>query len=324
MGLDLDRMLDKCRRDQWRVDDLDWDVEPRPMSREDEIAIVQYFTDMAGIETLAAALFAEQRRRVDDPRLKAIFESFIVDEQRHARVAERLAAFYDVHHYREYRMNDNLVRFRPYFVDAVKHVSAEIANAYITSGEILLDVALLRSLDDYVDDAMSHQAMEKINRDESRHIAVDFHMVERYCDPAYIAAEARKPPPPLADRLRRAWTFCAMLYTAGPFLRDVFFAPMDLTDPSGQRMMEAFKRIQLMARKKEVAARPFTRFLRTMQILFNHPVIGRVLGRVIVRIVGVDSRVLVELFDEEDERRVNRMSLQDLAEEILDLKFQTA
>ena len=40
-------------------------------------------------------------------------------------------------------MNENLVRFRPHFVDAVKHVSAEIANAYITSGEILLDVALL-------------------------------------------------------------------------------------------------------------------------------------------------------------------------------------
>jgi len=317
-------MLDKCRRDQWRIDDLDWSVKPRPMSREDEIAIVQYFTDMAGIERLASALFAEQRRRVDDPRLKAIFETFIVDEQRHARVAERLAAFYDVHGYREYRMNENLVRFRPYFVAAVKNVSAEIANAYITSGEILLDVALLRSLDDYVDDAMSHQAMDKINRDESRHIAVDFHMVEQYCDPDFIAAEASKPAPPLAGRLRRAWTFCAMLYTAGPFLRDVFFAPMDLTDPSGKRMMEAFKRIQLMARKKEVAARPFTRFLRTMQILFNHPIIGRVLGRVIVRIVGVDSRVLVELFDDEDERRVNRMSLQDLAEEILDLKYQTA
>jgi rubrerythrin len=324
VGLDLDRMLDKCRRDQWRVDDLDWSVEPRPMSREDEIAVVQYFTDMAGIERLASALFAEQRRRVDDPRLKAIFESFIVDEERHARVAERLADFYDVHHYRDYEMNENLVRFRPHFVNAVRHVSAEIANAYITSGEILLDVALLRSLDDFVDDAMSHQAMEKINRDESRHIAVDFHMVERYCDPELIAREAAEPPPPLRQRLRRAWTFCAMLYTAGPFLRDVFFAPMDLTDPSGKRMMEAFKRIQLMARKKEVAARPFTRFLRTMQILFNHPVVGRVLGRIIVRIVGVDSRVLVELFDEDDERRVNEMSLQDLAEEVLDLKYQTA
>jgi hypothetical protein len=317
-------MLSKCRRDQWRVDDLDWTVTPRTMSKEDEIAIVQYFTDMAGIERLAAALFAEQRKHADDARLREIFETFIVDEERHARVADRLAAFYDVHSYRDYRMNDNLVRFRPHFVNAVKQVSAEVANAYITSGEILLDVALLRSIDDFVDDDMSHQAMDKINRDESRHIAVDFHMVERYCDPAYIAREAAKPPKPLRERLRQAWIFAAMMYTAGPFLRDVFFAPMDLTDPSGKRMMEAFKRIQLMARKKEVAARPFTRFLRTLQLLFVHPLIGRVLGRVIVRIVGVDPRVLVELFDEDDERRVNAMSLQDLADEILSLKFHSA
>ena len=171
---------------------------------------------------------------------------------------------------------------------------------------------------------MSHQAMEKINRDESRHIAVDFHMVERYCDPDYIAEQEALPPKPLRQRLRQAWGFTAMLLTAGPFLRDVFFAPMDLTDPSGKRMMEAFKRIQLMARKKEVAARPFTRFLRTLQLLFIHPVIGRVFGRIIARIVGVDPRVLVELFTEEDERRVNAMSLQDLANEILSLKFETA
>ena len=183
MGLDLDRMLEKCRRDQWRIRDLDWSVKPKALSAEDEIAVVQYFTDMAGIERLAAALFAEQRRRVEDPRLKEIFATFIVDEERHAQVAERLAAFYDVHHYRTYRMNDNLVRFRPYFIDAIRYLSAEIANAYITSGEILLDVALLRSLNDFVDDDMSHQAMDRINRDESRHIAVDFHMVEQYCEP---------------------------------------------------------------------------------------------------------------------------------------------
>jgi hypothetical protein len=101
MGLDLNRMLAKCLQGQWRIRDLDWSVEPRPMSREDETAVVQYFTDMAGIERMAGALFAEQRRRVDDPVLKEIFTTFVVDEERHAQVAERLANFYDVHHYRD-------------------------------------------------------------------------------------------------------------------------------------------------------------------------------------------------------------------------------
>ena len=42
---------------QWKVSDLDWSRTPRPMSAEAEGAIVQLFTDMAGIERLAAALF---------------------------------------------------------------------------------------------------------------------------------------------------------------------------------------------------------------------------------------------------------------------------
>lgn len=324
MGLDLERMRDKCVRDQWGVNDLDWSVKPRPMTREDEIAIVQYFTDMAGIERLARALFAEQRKRTDDPVLKEIFTTFVVDEERHARVAERLAEFYDVHGYREYRLNPHLQRFRPYFIDAIRHVSAEIANAYITSGEILLDVALLRSLDDYVDDDMSHQAMHLINRDESRHIAIDFHMVEHYCSAAHQAEVRARPPKNLKQRAQQAYTFCAMLYTAGPFLRDVFFAPMDFTDPSGKRMLEGFKRIQLMARREDVGARPFTRFLRTMQVLFNAPVVGLVFGRVIARIVGVDPRVLVELHTDHERERANRMSMQEMAEEIVAVKYQAA
>ncbi len=322
MGLDLQRMRDKCRRDQWNIDDLDWTVKPREMSREDEIAVVQYFTNMAGIERLAGALFAEQRKRTDDPVLKEIFTTFVIDEERHARVAERLAAFYDVHHYQEYVINENLERFRPYFIDAIRYVSAEIANSYITSGEILLDVALLRSLDDFVDDDMSHQAMHLINRDESRHIAVDFHMVEHYCSAAYLNKVRDRPKASLTHRLKRAYTFCGMLYTAGPFLRDVFFAPMDLTDPSAKRMMEAFKRIQLMSRREDVAKRPFTKFLRAMQVAFNAPVIGYLFGDIIARIVGVDPRVLVELYTDAEQKRASRMSLQEMAEEIVAVKYR--
>ena len=324
MGLDLDRMLEKCVRDQWRLDDLDWTAAPRDLPREQEIAIVQYFTDMAGIERLASALFAEQRERVDDLRLKKIFSTFVADEERHAKVAERLARYYDVHHYRAYETNPHLLRFRPWFIEAIRHVSAEIANAYITTGEILLDVALLRSLDDYVDDAMSHRAMELINRDESRHIAVDFHMVELYCSEAYQRKQAALPRPSLYQEVRSAFVLAAMMYTAGPFLRDVFFAPMELTDPTGRRMIEAFKRIQLLGRREDVGRRPFTRFLRVMQVAFNHPFTGPVLGRAICRLVGVDPRVLVELYSAAEEQRVRRMSLQELADEVLSLKYTTA
>ena len=82
-------MLEKCLRDQWRVEDLDWSRPPPPMSRDKEEAIVQYFTDMSGIERLAAALFEEQGRRATDPVLREIFASFVADELRHSAIALR-------------------------------------------------------------------------------------------------------------------------------------------------------------------------------------------------------------------------------------------
>ncbi len=169
-------MLAKCREQQWKVGDIDWSRPPRPMSKGDEIALVQYFTDMVAIERLAGALFLEQVRRVSDPTLRAIFQTFVKDEVRHAHAAQMLADHYDVHHYRSYRISPSLERFYPPFLDAVKYLSDDIANAYITSGELILDIALLRSINDFAKDETSDAAMRLINRDESRHIAIDYHM----------------------------------------------------------------------------------------------------------------------------------------------------
>ena len=120
-------MLERCRRDQWSPDQLDWSPPPRALSAEDEVAFVQYFTDMAGIERLAAALFEEQRLRATDPTLREIFATFVTDELRHSDVAARLARRFDVHGYRACRPNPALVRFTPNFVDAVRYLSTEIA-----------------------------------------------------------------------------------------------------------------------------------------------------------------------------------------------------
>ena len=109
-------------------------------------------------------------------------------------------------------MSPALVAFRPHFVNAVKYLSAEVANVYITGGELILDVALLRSINDYVHDPMSESAMELVNRDESRHIAVDYHMAEDYASPAYQEWLSKQPPQPLARRLKALWAFTNVLY----------------------------------------------------------------------------------------------------------------
>ena len=314
-------MLQRCRSDQWSAAELDWSLTPPDLPRAKEEAVVQYFTDMAGIERLAGALFDAERRKTDDPVLQEVFASFVVDEQRHSEVAQRLARFYDVNHYHAYRPNPHLQRFAPHFVSAIEFLSPEIANAYITSGELLLDVALLRSLDDYVDDEMSHQAMRLINRDESRHIAVDFHMGEHYSSDAYVESLKGRPRRPLGEQARAWWAFANVLFHARPFFEGVFFRPMRITDPRGRRLLEAFKRIQLVSRKPEVKRRPFVRFMTTLQDLYNRPLFNLVLGRLLVRILGANPEVLAILYTPEDLVRAYNMSMDEMAEEVLEAKF---
>jgi hypothetical protein len=318
--MDLQRMLRMCREGQWQVGDLDFSQPPRPMSPDDEMAVVQYFTDMAQIERLAGALFSEQERRVTDPVLKEIFASFVVDETRHSHVAQMLADHYDVHRFRVYRTSVSLERFFPNFIAAIRHLSDEVANAYITSGELVLDIALLRSIDDFVADPLSARAMELINRDESRHIAVDYHMLEYYASAEYQVGKRTAPPKSLRERAAGARAFAAMTYWCRPFFREVFFAPMQRTDPSGRRLREAFKRMQIIGTKPGVDALPIARFWGTMLDLYNHPRAGTVAKSVIARVVGSEPEFMERLVDEEELARAHRMSFEELARDALEAK----
>ena len=313
--MDLDRMLAKCRRDQWEVGDLDWSrPAPTDWPRDKEVAVVQYFTDMAAIERLAGSLFLEQRRHATDPRLVEIFDSFVKDELRHSHTAQMLADHYNVHHYQLFEINERLRRFAPHFVYAVRYLSAELATLYITTGELVLDIALLRSLNDYVDDPMSADAMVKINQDESRHIAIDFHMIEHYSSLEWQEQLAAEPPRPLDQSLRAWWAFAQVLRHSRPFIQAVFFGPMQRTDPSGRRIREAFKRIQMLSAKPRVAARPFSRFFLTVKEIHNHPVLGPVLGRLAVRTLGIDPEVIRNLYTPDEFRWAASATFDELAD----------
>jgi hypothetical protein len=321
--MDLERMRDKCHKFQWKVGDLDWDRPPPKLSREDEIAVVQYFTDMATIERLAGALFVEQAKRTEDPVLKEIFESFVKDELRHSHCAQMLADHYDVNRYKVYQTNPALLRFFPHFIYSLRFINPEFANLYITTGELILDVALLRSLDDFVDDEMSHEAMDKINQDESRHIAIDFHMVEYYSSEAWSQILDSQPPRPLRESVRAYWAYANVFRHARPFFKEVFFTPMERCDPTGRRMKEAFKRIQLLGAKPRVRQRPIAKFLFGLQDIHNHRIYGKVFGRLCVRILGVNSEVLTRLYTDREASQANAMSFDELAAAALQLKHSS-
>lgn len=313
-------MLRMCHEGQWSPGDLDWSQAPRPMSRDDEMSVVQYFTDMAQIERLAGALFVEQERRAKDPVLKEIFATFVKDEMRHSHVAQMLADHYDVHRYRVYRPSKSLDKFYPHFIDAIRHLSDDVANAYITSGELILDVALLRSIDDFVADPLSAQAMELINRDESRHIAVDYHMVEHYASPAYREEKKRAPKKSLGEQAAGARAFAAMTLYGRPFFKDVFFGPMDKVDPSGRRIREAFKRMQMLGEKPGLEHLPLMKFWRTMMELYAKPWVGPRGKDVIARVIGAEPRFMEQIATEEELARARAMSFDELAQEALAAK----
>lgn len=313
-------MLRMCHEGQWKVGDLDFSRRPRPMSPEDETNVVQYFTDMAQIERLAGALFVEQERRATDPVLKAIFGTFVVDEMRHSHVAQMLADHYDVRRLKVYRTSTSLERFFPAFVDAIRHLSDDVANAYITSGELVLDIALLRSIDDFVDDPLSAQAMELINRDESRHIAIDYYMVGYYASEEYRARRRDAPRKSLAEQAAGARAFATMTRWGRPFFRDVFFAPMSRVDPTGVRLREAFKRMQLLGAKPGIGELPLAKFWNTMMDVYNHPRTGKRMKGLIASIVGTEPELIERLASEDELSRAAKMSFEDLAAEALEAK----
>jgi hypothetical protein len=317
--MDLERMLRMCHEMQWNVGDLDWSQTPRAMSLEDERAVVQYFTDMSQIERLAGALFVEQHRRVADPTLKEIFATFVKDEMRHSHVAQMLADHYDVHCLETYRPSVSLLRFFPHFVDAIRHLADDVANAYITSGELILDIALLRSIDDFVGDPLSAQAMKLINRDESRHIAIDYYMVGFYAGDEYKRSRTNTPKT-VRERAAAARTFALMTLYGRPFFRDVFFGPMDRIDPTGERLREAFKRMQLLGARPGLDDLPLVKFWSSMMDLYNRPWVGVRGKEAIARVVGAEPRFMQYLATEEELERARTMSLDDLAEEALAAK----
>jgi rubrerythrin len=322
--MDLARMLARCRDEQWREEDIDWSRPPRALAPDDERLVVQLFTNMAGIERLAGALFAEQARRAQDPTLRAIFETFVVDEERHARVAARLARHYDTRHLEAYRQDRHLARFRVPFLRAVGDLDDAVANAYITCGELVLDIALLRSIDDHVRDDTCAAAMTLINRDESRHIAIDYHMIDYYGGDAYEAELARRPPRGARERLRGAASLARMFLHARPFFQAMFFGPMDVVDPKGDRMREAFRHIQRIGAKPEAQRRPFGRFLKVVHEAFNHPAAGPWVGRAASRLVGVDQRYMARLDTPEATARAATRTYDELAEEALQAKDRAA
>lgn len=257
-------MLERCQLGQWRVDDFDWSGRPIALSPDQERQVCQYYVDMSYIERLAGALFRSLSERLEDPRLRAIFASFAVDELRHSHAAARLADYFDVHHHRVYTPSIPMVRFIPYFVGMIDSLSPAFAMSFILTGELILDMALLRGLNAYVDDPLARAVVERINQDESRHLAMDMHMTEDFAR-ASLAPWARA----AATNPWLGADFWGVLLWGPGFFADVFFRPMAILDPSQEQMREVTRRLRRFYDRRTVDGNPAVEQFRAVAAFFE-------------------------------------------------------
>jgi hypothetical protein len=146
-------------------------------------------------------------------------------------------------------------------------------------------------------------------------------MVEYYGSDAYEERERSKPPTPFVERATAWWTFANVIYRAQPFFRDVFFVPMQRVDPTGKRLREAVRRIQLLGAKPGTQRRPFGRFLQSVQDVYMNPAARRWLGPLLSRLAGVDPSLVERLNDEGELTRARHASYDELADEALAEKY---
>jgi hypothetical protein len=124
------------------------------------------------------------------------------------------------------------------------------------------------------------------------------------------------------EQLAGVRAFATMTMWGRPFFRDVFFAPMNRTDPTGRRIREAFRRMQLLSVKPGLDELPIIKFWRTAMDLYGKPWMGPRGKEAIARIVGTEPRLMERFATEDEIARAKRMSFAELAEETLAAKYR--
>ncbi len=286
MSLDPVKMLDRCENGQWDVNDFDWSQTPTvQLSKEDEMRVVQLYLNMSYIELLAGDLFKALRDRMEDPTLKAIYNWCYIDEQRHSEAAAKLAKYFDQNQYKVYTPNVPMLKFIPYFSGAVRTLNPAVANMFILTGELILDIALLRGLNNYVEDPLSREVVERINSDESRHLAMDFFMAE-YCSENNMSIRTGKTKKGIFNR-----DLQGMAMFGPSFFNEVFFRPMEVLDPDNVQMESVARRLRRFYLRDEVQKNPTVKPFNATADMFETALgrrAGWALRKTIKRVSGVD------------------------------------
>jgi hypothetical protein len=179
MSLDLPAMLDRVVARQWHLDQIEWDAPGADrITDEQRPKLKSFMADLVWIEHVGARGFQALQKQAEDPTLKEIYGWFHLEEQRHARAEMELMRRWDMLGPGEIPRANTSLRF---VMDWLERYADDqpmvMLGTIIPLLEVALDGALLKFLLDEVHDPLCHAVFDRINNDESRHLAVDFHVL---------------------------------------------------------------------------------------------------------------------------------------------------
>ena len=179
MAMDMDAMLEKIKDHQWALVDIDWDAPgAETISAEFKPKLKAFMADLCWIENVGARGFAAMAKKAPDPTIAEIYRYFHAEEQRHANAELALMKRWGMIDEGEMPEPNINIRLAIEWLDRYSDdMSLSVLGTVIPMLEVALDGALLKFLLEEVQDPVCHQVFERINNDESRHIAVDFEVL---------------------------------------------------------------------------------------------------------------------------------------------------
>jgi hypothetical protein len=179
MGIDMDVMLTKIKDRQWALADFDWDaMGAETISDTFRPKLKAFMADLCWIENIGARGFAALAKKAPTATLAEIYRYFHAEEQRHANAELALMKRWGMLDNGEMPEPNVNIRLAMQWLDSYADgMPLSVLGTVIPMLEVALDGALLKFLLDQVDDPLCHQVFEKINNDESRHLAVDFEVL---------------------------------------------------------------------------------------------------------------------------------------------------
>lgn len=179
-SIDLDKMLAKIKSSQWALADIDWDAPGAELITPEQWPKLKAFmSDLMWIEHVGARGFAALAKVAQDDTLREIYTYFHAEEQRHANAEMALMRRWGMLEGDEIPEPNMNLRLVIEWLDKYSDdMPLETLGSVIPMLEIALDGALCKFLLDTVKDPICHQAFEKINDDESRHLGVGFTVLE--------------------------------------------------------------------------------------------------------------------------------------------------